>query len=52
MFSQLKKILIFLNLIINYGVSPSTILKNDMHLKNTLPDKLHKDKNKHGMRPG
>ncbi len=44
-----KRILLYMDMVINYGISPATIVKNRRHLQLPGFDKGVKDKNEHGM---
>lgn len=49
MLSIVKRIILFLNLVINHGISPSTILSNKRPLNGSSLGKLHEGKDKHGV---
>jgi hypothetical protein len=49
MMAHIKKIIMFLNLVINHGISPSTILSNGKPLNSSYGTQLHKGQNEHGM---
>ena len=44
-----KKLILFVDLVINHGIRPSTIFSNKNPLKDSIVDKLKEDKNKHCM---
>ena len=47
--SFLKKVLQFIDMVINYGISPVTIIRNRRRLKLTGRDEGIKDKDEHGV---
>ena len=49
MISAIKKFFIFLDLVMNHGISPSTIFKNSKPLNGSFAEELEENKNKHGM---
>ncbi len=49
MLTVFNRIVIFFNLVFNYGVNPSTILKEEGPLKRSSLHKSSKDEYKHGM---
>ena len=51
MFSAIKRFLLYIDLIVNHGISPSTILHNKPRLNSTNFHKPDEDKDKHGMGP-
>lgn len=49
MIAFVKKMVLFINLIFNYGISPSTIFRNGEPLKNSSLTEFHKGEDKHGV---
>lgn len=49
MLSAIRKLFLYIDLIINHGISPSTILTDNRNLKYAGCDKLGKDQDEHGM---
>ena len=49
MLAAIKKLILFLDLVINHGISPSTILSNKKPLNHTFLNKFNKDQDKHGV---
>lgn len=49
MLSAIKKVFLFLNLVLNHGISPYTILSNSKPLNNPGFIQFDQDQNKHCM---
>ena len=49
MLVNIKKFFLFVNLVVNHGISPSTIIHNHKALEFSSFDKLDESHDKHGM---
>ena len=49
MFSAIKRFILYIDLVVNHGINPSTIIKNKPLSYHTGFEKLDEHKHKHGM---